>query len=163
LVFAVKLGWLPASGYVSLFDDPVESVRRLALPAIALGSFMGAQLMRQLRGSIVAVRSQDFMRTARAKGLSEWGALRAHGLRNAILPTLTVFGVLLVQTLGGSLIVEVIFVVPGLGRLLVNSVFLRDFPVVQAGALLIAVVALMINLGVDVLYGIIDPRIGRRG
>jgi peptide/nickel transport system permease protein len=160
MLFAVRLGWLPSSGYVSPLEDPVQSLRYMLLPAIALGAGGAGSLTRQIRSSLLEVLREDYVRTARAKGLRGRIVLIRHALRNALIPAVTVLGLSLGHLLGGSLIVESIFLVPGVGSLLVNAIFTRDFPVVQAGTLVIAVMVVFINLGVDMLYGILDPRIG---
>jgi peptide/nickel transport system permease protein len=159
LLFAVQLRWLPASGYVSFFEDPIGCLRTLLLPAFALGLNAAGVLMRQVRSSMLEVLGEDYVRTARAKGLGERTVVLNHALRNALIPTITVLGVTFGRLMGGSLIVESIFLVPGIGSLLVNAIFTRDFPVVQAGALLLVVIAVLSNLVVDVLYGYLDPRI----
>lgn len=159
MLFGVKLGWLPTSGYVSPFESPSESIRHLIMPAIALGASGAGGLTRQLRSSLLEVLREDYIRTARAKGLRGQIVLWRHALRNALIPSVTVLGLSLGHLLGGSLIVESIFLVPGVGSLLVNAIFTRDFPVVQAGTLVIATAVVIVNLGVDVLYGLLDPRI----
>ncbi len=159
MLFGVKLGWFPASGYVSPADDPVESLRHLFLPAVALGATGAGSLTRQVRSSMLDVLQEDYIRTARAKGIRDSGVLVRHALRNALIPSVTVLGLSLGQLFGGSLIIESIFLVPGMGSLLVNAIFTRDFPVVQVGTLMLAFMVVFINLGVDLLYGILDPRI----
>lgn len=159
MLFAVRLDWLPASGYVSPLDNPFQSLRYLFLPALALGAAGAGSLTRQLRSSLLEVLREDYVRTARAKGLRGRTVLMRHALRNALIPSVTVLGLSLGHLLGGSLIIESIFLVPGMGSLLVNAIFTRDFPVVQAGTLVIAVAVVIVNLGVDVLYGLLDPRI----
>jgi peptide/nickel transport system permease protein len=159
LLFAAKLGILPASGYVSVFQNPMQAVLHLLMPALAIGGLAAGQLMRQVRSSVLQVLHQNHVRTAKAKGLTKSAIIRSHVLRNAALPPLTLFGVLLAQLLGGSLIVEQIFLIPGLGQLLVTAVFNRDFPVIQAGVLVAAVVVTVVNLIVDLLYTVVDPRI----
>jgi len=159
LLLGVKVSWFPTSGYVSPFDNPFQSLRHLFLPAVALGAAGAGSLTRQLRSSMLEVLNEDYVRTARAKGLRGWTVLSRHALRNALIPSVTVLGLSLGNLLGGSLIIESIFLVPGVGSLLVNAIFTRDFPVVQAGTLMIAIMVVFINLGVDVLYGILDPRI----
>ena len=159
MLFAVRLDWLPASGYISPLDNPLQSLRYLFLPALALGAAGAGSLTRQLRSSLLEVLREDYVRTARAKGLRGRTVLMRHALRNALIPSVTVLGLSLGHLLGGSLIIESIFLVPGMGSLLVNAIFTRDFPVVQAGTLVIAVAVVIVNLGVDVLYGLLDPRI----
>jgi peptide/nickel transport system permease protein len=163
LIFAVKLHWLPASGYVSIRDDPVQGVRHLLLPAFAMGIGAAASLTRQVRSCLLEVLQEDYVRTARAKGLRERSVLMGHALRNAMIPTITILGLLFSNLVGGSLIVESIFLVPGMGSLLVNAIFTRDFPIVQGGALVIAIVVVLVNLLVDMSYAFIDPRIRLKG
>jgi peptide/nickel transport system permease protein len=159
LVFAVKLRWLPPSGFVSVFADPVEGLRYLALPAIVLGSSHAAVVMRQLRSSLLEVLGQDYVRTARAKGLDERRVILLHALRNALLPVLTVMGLQVGRILGGSVVVETVFAIPGLGRYGVSAIFGHDYPVVQATVLMAAVAVVLANLATDLLYGVLDPRI----
>jgi peptide/nickel transport system permease protein len=159
LIFAVTLGWLPTGGYVSIRDDPVQSIRLLILPALTNGWSIAAILVRQTRSSLLEVMRQDYVRTARAKGLREQRVVIAHALRNALLPVVTVLGLLVGYILGGSVITEQIFSIPGMGRLLVSGVFTRDFPVVQAAVLLIALSVVFANLVTDIAYAWLDPRI----
>lgn len=161
LVFSVGARWLPASGYVSPLEDPLRGLQHLLLPSIALGSAAAGVLMRQVRSSMLEVLREDYVRTARAKGLPERTVLLRHALRNALVPTVTQLGLTLGRLMGGSLIVESIFLVPGVGSYLVQAIFTRDFPVVQAGALVLAIVVILVNLVVDILYGFLDPRIAR--
>lgn len=159
MLFSVKLGWLPSSGYVSPTKDFFGSLRHLFLPALALGLGGAGSLTRQIRSSMLEVLQDDYIRTARAKGLTNRAVLFRHALRNALIPAVTVLGLSMGHLLGGSLIIESIFLIPGVGSLLVNAIFTRDFPVVQAGTLMVAIFVVLINLGVDVLYGLLDPRI----
>lgn len=160
MLFSVRLGWFPASGYVSPLDDPLQSLHHLFLPAFTLAAGGAGGLTRQIRSSLLEVLQEDYVRTARAKGLRGQAVLFRHALRNALIPPVTVLGLSLGSLIGGSLIIESIFLVPGVGSLLVGAIFSRDFPVVQAGTLIIAVAVVLINLGVDVIYGLLDPRIG---
>jgi len=157
--FGVRLGWLPASGYVSPMDDPLGALRHLFMPALAMGVGGAASLTRYLRSSLLEVLGQDYVMTARAKGLRGSYVIVRHALRNALIPFVTVLGLRLGDLFGGSLIIESIFLVPGVGSLMVNAIFTRDFPVIQAGTLVIALIVVVANLGVDVLYGFLDPRI----
>ena len=159
MLLAVKLKWLPASGYVSPLEDPLGTLKYLFKPALALGVASAATLTRQLRSSLLEVLREDYVLTARAKGLRGRTVVARHALRNALIPFVTVLGLSLGHLFGGSLIIESIFLVPGVGSLLVNAIFTRDFPVIQAGTLVIALVVVLVNLGVDVLYGFLDPRI----
>jgi peptide/nickel transport system permease protein len=151
IVFGVKLGWLPISGYGGL--------DHLVMPAFVLGGFYAAQVSRLTRTSLLDVLAQDYVRTGRAKGLTGRALLFKHALRNAALPVLTVLGLHFGQMLGGALIVESIFAWPGMGRLAVQAVLGRDFPVVQGAAIMGAAVFIAVNLTVDLLYGWVDPRL----
>lgn len=159
MLFGVRLGWLPASGYVSPIENPLGSIEHLLMPAVALGAAGAGTLTRQLRSSLLEVLREDYVLTARAKGLRGNYVITRHALRNALIPSVTVLGLSLGNLFGGSLIIESIFLVPGVGSLLVNAIFTRDFPIIQAGTLIIALVVVLVNLGVDVLYGFLDPRI----
>ena len=159
LVFSLYLRVLPPGGYVSIMDDPAEGIRRLLMPAVALGAALAASLTRMTRSSMLEVMGQDYIKTARAKGLAERTVIVAHALRNALIPTVTVMGLQIGQLLGGALIIEEIFSLPGVGRLTIHAVYDRDFPLVQGAVLFIAMVFTMVNLLVDILYVYLDPRI----
>jgi peptide/nickel transport system permease protein len=161
LLFAATLGWLPPGGYASPLDDPVESLRRLILPAATAGVVTGAILTRFVRSSVLEATNAEHVRLARAKGLPAHYVLRHHILRNAWIPIVTVTGLQLGTLLGGIVIVEVVFSWPGLGREALSAVERRDYPVLQGAVLLIAAAFLLINLLVDLLYTKLDPRIGR--
>jgi peptide/nickel transport system permease protein len=156
---AVRFHLLPASGFVSLSENPIEWLKHMLLPAIALGGNVMAGLLRFLRSSLLEVLGEEYIRTARAKGLREHAVILIHALKPSLIPVITVLGLNFGLLLGGSLIVESIFLVPGVGSLIITGIFQRDFPVVQAGALVIAVAVVFINLSVDVLYAYLDPRI----
>ena len=158
-LFGVTLRWLPISGYTDPFEEPLRGLRSLTLPAITLGLALAAVIMRTLRSSLLEVLAEDYVRTARAKGLSEWGVMRGHALKNALLPVVTVLGLQLGTLIGGAVITEYVFALPGVGRLVVDAVFARDYPLVQGVVLLIAVGFILSNLLVDLLYCWIDPRI----
>lgn len=151
IVFGVQLGWLPVSGY--------GSALHLLMPASVLGGFYAAQVSRLTRTSLLEVLTQDFVRTARAKGLAARSVLLKHVLRNAALPVLTVLGLDFGRMLSGAVVVETVFAWPGMGRLAVQAVLGRDFPVVQGAAIMGAVVFLTVSLTIDLLYGFIDPRL----
>jgi ABC-type dipeptide/oligopeptide/nickel transport system permease component len=151
LLFAVRLGWTPASG--------IGDWRNLVLPAATLGFFSTAKIMRLTRGAMLEVLSADFMRTARAKGLTAQRVSLGHGLRNALLPVVTQLGVELGTLLSGAIITETVFAWPGVGRLAVQAVFERDFPVVESVVLIAATIFVLLNLAVDLLYAVLDPRI----
>ena len=160
--FGVKLRWLPISGYTDPFEDPIHGLRSLVLPAVTLGLALAAVITRTLRSSMLEALAEDYVRTARAKGLSEWTVIRGHVLKNALIPVVTVLGLQLGTLIGGAVITEYVFALPGVGRLVVDAVFARDYPLVQGVVLLIAVGFIVSNLLVDVLYGLIDPRIRYR-
>ncbi|HKA60804.1 MAG TPA: ABC transporter permease [Methylomirabilota bacterium] len=161
-VFGVTLRWLPISGYVDPLEEPWDGLRSLALPAITLGLALAAVITRTLRSSMLEALSEDYIRTARAKGLSDGAVIRRHALKNALIPVVTVLGLQLGTLIGGAVITEYVFALPGVGRLVVDAVFARDYPLVQGVVLLIAVGFIVSNLMVDLLYGWIDPRIRHR-
>ncbi|HEY2994894.1 MAG TPA: ABC transporter permease [Methylomirabilota bacterium] len=158
-VFGVTLRWLPISGYTDPLEDPVGGLRSLVLPAVTLGLALAAVVTRTLRSSLLEALAEDYVRTARAKGLSEGRVVRGHVLKNALIPVVTVLGLQLGTLIGGAVITEYVFALPGVGRLVVDAVFARDYPLVQGVVLLIAVGFIVSNLCVDILYGFIDPRI----
>ena len=160
--FGVKLRWLPISGYIDPLEDMLPGLRSLVLPALTLGLALAAVVTRTLRSSMLDALSEDYVRTARAKGLSESSIIRGHVLKNALIPVVTVLGLQLGTLIGGAVITEYVFALPGVGRLVVDAVFARDYPLVQGVVLLIAVGFILSNLAVDVLYGWIDPRIRYR-
>ena len=159
LLFSVTLGWLPPAGYVPLTEDPLGWLLRILMPAFTVGIVSGSILTRYVRSSVLETLGSDHARTARAKGLPGSLVMRRHVLRNAMLPLVTIGGVQLATLLGGLVVVEVVFAWPGLGRLVFDAVQARDYPVIQGAVLLIAVMFLLINLAVDLLYAWIDPRI----
>ena len=160
--FGVTLRWLPISGYVDPMEEFWDGMRSLALPAITLGLALAAVITRTLRSSMLEALSEDYIRTARAKGLSDGAVIRRHALKNALIPVVTVLGLQLGTLIGGAVITEYVFALPGVGRLVVDAVFARDYPLVQGVVLLIAVGFILSNLMVDLLYGWIDPRIRHR-
>lgn len=160
-VFAVKLGWLPVAGYRPLSAGLWQSLRYLILPAVTLGAAQGAFLGRMTRSMLLDVLGQDYIRTARAKGLDTQAVLLRHALRNAFIPLLTIIGLMFAALMSGAVVTEQIFDIPGMGRLLIQAVTRRDFPLVQGAVLIIAALYVLINLGVDLLYGLVDPRIQR--
>ncbi len=159
LLLTSTLGWLPSSGYVALTDDPLGWLAHVAMPAATVGLVAASIMTRFVRSAVLEVLGSDYTRTARAKGLRERIVLVRHVLRNAMIPVLTIGGVQLATMLGGVIVVEVVFAWPGLGRLVYESVRARDYPVVQGAVLLVAAMFLLVNLLVDVLYAVIDPRI----
>jgi len=157
--FSVQLRWVPASGYVGLFDDPVRNLSLMALPAITIGVGLGAILTRYLRASLIETLNQDYVRTALAKGVPGLAVVTRHALRNALIPVITAFGLQLGTLLGGAIITEQIFSIPGFGRLLVDAVSTRDLPVIQGVVLIAAVAVFLVSFVVDLLYAAADPRI----
>jgi peptide/nickel transport system permease protein len=159
LLFGVTLGWLPTQGYVSLFDDPLEGLRHMLLPAFSLGITSCALIMRQTRSAMLEVLAQDYIRTARAKGLAERVIIWIHALRNSLLPVVTVLGLQTGRIFAGAVVIETLFRVPGMGQLMVQAVFQQDFLVVQGSVLVMALAVLLANLATDVAYAWLDPRI----
>jgi peptide/nickel transport system permease protein len=159
LVFSIWLGWLPSSGYVSPADNLVGNLKGMILPAISLGSVVAAEIMRQLRSSMLEVLGEEFVQTARAKGVPEFQVIVRHVLRNALIPVVTLLGMRIGRLIGGIVIIEVVFSLPGIGRLLMNAVLFNDFPVLQTGVLLVALAVTLLNLLADVSYSFLDPRI----
>lgn len=159
LFFAASLEWLPSGGYTPLSEDPWEWFRHLILPAVTVGVVSGSMLTRFVRSSAIEALGQDYTRTADAKGLPARLVLRRHVLRNALVPVVTVAGIQLAYLLSGVVVIEVVFTWKGLGLLALQAVKDRDYPVLQGAVLLFAVVFLVVNLVVDLLYAVIDPRI----
>jgi peptide/nickel transport system permease protein len=158
-LFATTLGWLPTSGYRPLFDDPAGWLRHIVLPGLTVGLVAAAIMTRYIRSAVLEVASAGYVRTARSKGLPPRVVTFRHTVRNALIPILTITGIQLATILGGVIVVEVVFAWPGLGRLVFNAVAARDYPVIQGAVLLIAALFLLINLIVDALYAVADPRI----
>ncbi|SFF49848.1 peptide/nickel transport system permease protein [Blastococcus tunisiensis] len=161
LVFAGTLGWLPSGGFVPIGEDPLEWLQRLVMPAVVTGVVSGSVITRFVRSSMLEALGSDHVRTAQAKGLPTRQVFTWHVLRNALLPLVTVTGVQLAYLLSGVVVVEIVFSWPGLGQLALQAVQARDYPVLQGAVLLFALVFLVINLVVDLLYTAIDPRIRR--
>jgi peptide/nickel transport system permease protein len=159
LVFAVMLGWLPSGRYTDIGDDPIDHFRRMIMPSFALGFSSAALLARLVRSSMLDVLGEDYVRTARAKGVAARHVVTRHALRNALIPAVTVIGYSIGTLLGGAVVTETVFTLPGMGRLVVQSVLRRDFPVIQGAVMLIAAGYVFANLAVDILYVYIDPRI----
>ena len=160
LLFAVQLRWLPAaSTYVSVFESPWEALRNVLLPAITLGVYVSGIFARFLRASLLGELKADYVRTARSKGLPERDVVGRHVMRNALLPFVTIVGLMMANFIGGTVVTESVFTYPGLGRLLIQAISTRDYPLIQGCILFILVVFVLINLLVDVLYAYIDPRI----
>ena len=163
LLFSLTLRWLPPIGYVTLQESVVDNLRHLIMPAVALGLPLGATIMRFARSALLEVLGQDYIRTARAKGLRYTKVVLSHGLRNALIPVITITGIQVGRLLGGAVIVEQIFALPGLGRYTFDAIGQRDYPVVQGTVLVFTVVFILVNLLVDLLYGFVDPRIKLAG
>ncbi|MGX1787650.1 ABC transporter permease [Bosea sp. NPDC055332] len=159
LVFAVSLGWLPSGGFTAFSQSPGEWLRCMILPALTLGLVQVGFIARMARASMLDTLGQDYVRTADAKGLAKLRVVLGHALPNALIPILTVIGIVSGALLGGAVIVEQVFSIPGIGRLIVGAIAARDFPVLQGGLLFLAVVYLSINLVVDILYAVVDPRV----
>ncbi len=159
LLFAVTLGWLPANGWTAWSEDPWRATRSLILPVLTLALGQAAGLVRMVRGSVLEVMSQDYVRTARSKGLFEGVVMQRHILRNAMVSILTLVGIQFGQLLAGGIVVETVFALPGLGKLGLDAVQRTDFPLVQGVVLVIAALIVLANLIVDLLYGALDPRI----
>lgn len=160
LLFAQRLRWLPASGFVPLQEDPRSNVQHLVLPAITLSLGFSVVISRVVRASMLEVLSEDYIRTARAKGLDERRVLIRHALRAALLPTITIIGLETGHLLGGAVVTETIFALPGMGRLLIDGVLSRDFPMVQGTTLILAILLVCANLVADLTYAAVDPRVG---
>jgi len=163
LLVSVRLGWLPASGFVPLAEDPVGNLKRMLMPALVLGTALAAVLMRQTRNAMIEILSADYIRTARSKGLAGFTVVVRHALRNGLIPVVTILGLQMGALMGGAVVTESIFVLPGFGRLIVEAVFTRDYPVVQGVVLITASSYVLINLLVDVSYTVLNPRIRIRG
>ena len=158
-IFTVKLGWFPASGYGDPDSTFGERIQHLLLPAIVLGVLNSALIIRFTRASLLDILGEDYVRTARAKGLPERVVMIKHVLRNALVPIITVLGLTLALMIGGTVVTETVFNLPGVGNLVVRGVLRRDYPVIQGTLLMIAAVYVFINLAIDLLYTLVDPRI----
>lgn len=158
LLISVNLGWLPASGYRPFFEDPLNSIKTMLMPAFVLGNALAATLMRHTRSAMLSVLSADYIRTARAKGLSERSVVLEHSFRNAVLPIVTLSALLFGELLAGAVLTEQIFTIPGFGKLIVDAVFTRDYAVVQGVVLCTAIGFILMNLLADILYVVLNPR-----
>jgi len=159
LTFAVKLRWLPAAGYVPLAESPIDTLRYLVMPAVSLGFSQAAVIARMTRASMLDALRDDFVRTARSKGLPEGRVVVRHALRNALIPVLTVIGLSIATVAGGVVVTETVFNIPGAGRLVIESVQRRDYPVLQGAVIAVAFVYALVNLLVDLSYLGLDPRV----
>jgi peptide/nickel transport system permease protein len=159
LLVSVNLGWLPASGFESIFVDPVRSLQTMIMPSFVLGTALAATLMRHTRSAMLGVLSADYIRTARAKGLSPREVVLSHSFRNALLPVVTLSALLFGELLAGAVLTEQIFTIPGFGKLIVDAVFNRDYAVVQGVVMCTAVGFILMNLVADILYVLLNPRL----
>lgn len=159
LLFAVTFSWLPSGGYTPITENPVEHFQGMLLPALALGTTTAGLLARLVRTSMLEVLREDYVRTAFAKGLEDRAVVVRHALRNALIPAITIIGGSVGALLGGAVVTETVFTIPGMGRLVVQSIARRDYPVIQGTIMVIAAVYVLVNLIVDILYLFVDPRI----
>ncbi len=159
LIVSVELGWLPASGYTPFLEDPIENLKKMIMPAIVLGTSVAAIVMRQMRSAMLDSLGADYVRTARAKGMPERRVVWSHALRNSLLTVVTIVGLQLGILISGAVVTETVFVIPGFGKLTLDSVLQRDFALVQAVVLVVTFGYVLINLLVDVLYSVLNPRI----
>jgi len=163
VLFSVHLGWLPTGGYVPFTTDPIGWLRSATLPAVALALMQAGLLTRITRSTMLEVLNQDYIRTARAKGLPEWVVVGRHALANVMMPIVTMIGLVLSVLLSGSIVIETIFGVPGIGSLLGSAISNRDYPMIQGGLLFVTTALLLLNIVIDLLYTSLDPRIRVRG
>jgi len=157
-LFAVTLRLLPSSGYVPIHESLFQNLRHMALPAFTLGMWLSASVMRMVRAAMIEVLEQDYIRTARSMGFSEKFILWSHALKNVLVPVVTILGLQIGRLIGGAVVTETIFALPGIGRLAVNSIFTRDYPPIQAVVLVMAISVLLTSLVVDILYSLLNPR-----
>jgi peptide/nickel transport system permease protein len=163
LLVSLRLGWLPSGRFVHLWDDPAENLRRMLLPGLALGTAVAAVVMRTARAAMLDAVNTDYVRTARAKGLGPRAVIVRHALRNALVPIVTVIGLQAGYLLGGSVVIEQVFSLPGVGRLALQAITSRDYALLQGTILFVAAAFVLVNLLVDLLYARLDPRIGYGG
>jgi peptide/nickel transport system permease protein len=161
-VFAVRLGWLPTSGRANFLEDPLQSLRHLALPALALGSGLAAILARYTRTAVTEVMGHEYIRTARAKGLPGSTVIVRHALRNALIPVVTIAALQVGNLLAGAVVVEQVYTRPGLGRLVVEAILSRDYLIVQSALVVLVAIFVAVNLAADLAYGFLDPRVRHR-
>ncbi len=159
MLLSVRLGWLPPSGYVPFFEDPIANLKLMIMPVITVGTAQAALVMRQTRTAMLQILSQDYIRTARAKGAGEGRVILSHALRNSMIPVITVVGLQMGALIGGAVVTETVFSLPGLGRMIVDGIFVRDFPVVQGAILVVVLGVLLVNLVTDLSYTLVDRRI----
>ena len=161
--FSIIIHILPASGYVPFFEDPIRNLTVMVLPVLSIGIAFMASLVRQTRSALLEVLNQDYILTAKAKGLQGWVVLWKHALRNAMIPVITVISMQIGRMIGGAVIAETVFLLPGMGKLLVDGINTRDYPLVMAQILFLALVIILVNTAVDIIYLFIDPRISHSG
>ncbi len=159
LLFAVKLGWLPTGGYIPLTTDPIGWLRTSTMPAISLALLQMGLLARITRSTMLEVLRQDYIRTARAKGLPRRQVVFKHALANALIPVVTIIGIIVSLLISGSVVTETLFSIPGIGQLLTEAVLNRDYPMVQGGLLIVTALLVLVNIGVDLCYAVLDPRV----
>jgi peptide/nickel transport system permease protein len=159
IVFAVDLRWLPTGGYIALWADPLGWLATSTMPAISLALLLAGLLARITRSTMLEVLRQDYIRTARAKGLPDRTVVLKHALANALIPITTVVGIIVSLLISGSVVIETLFSIPGIGQLLTQAVLNRDYPMVQGGLLITTALLVLINIGVDVGYALLDPRV----
>ncbi|MBR0672651.1 ABC transporter permease [Neoroseomonas soli] len=159
ILFAVHLGWLPSGGYVAFREDPMGWLASMTMPAFSLAMLQAGLLARITRSSMLEVLRQDYIRTARAKGLPQGKVVLKHALSNAMIPIVTVVGIIVSLLLSGAVVTEALFSLPGMGQLLTQAVLSRDYPMVQGGLLLVTTFLVLVNISVDVLYAVLDPRV----
>jgi peptide/nickel transport system permease protein len=159
LFFSVRMRWLPSGGYVPITEDPIQHWKAMIMPAFALGFSSAALLARMVRSTMLEVLREDYVRTAFAKGIANRQVVIRHALRNALIPVITVIGASMGGLLGGAVVTELVFTIPGMGRLVVQSISRRDFPVIQGAVMIIAGIYVLVNLLVDILYVYVDPRV----
>ena len=158
-IFSVQLKWLPSMGYTPFTQDPIACLKSLTLPSVAIAFGSAAVLIRYVKVSVMEQERQDYVKTAQSKGVPSKKILRGHVLRNSLIPVLTIFGMTITDVLGGSIIIENVFSLPGIGRLISSSINSRDLPLIQGLVLYLAMIVVLCNFVVDVLYSVIDPRI----
>jgi peptide/nickel transport system permease protein len=163
LIFAITLRWLPASGFVPFLEDPIENLKRMLLPSFVLAASLGAVLLRQIRSGMIGALGSDYVRTARAKGLHERQVVLGHALRNSLIIVVTILGLELGALISGAVITESVFLIPGFGRLIIEAIMRRDYPMIQGAALVSAIAYIAINFGVDILYSALNPKVRMTG
>jgi peptide/nickel transport system permease protein len=159
ILFAVDLRWLPTGGYVAFTADPIGWLATSTMPAVSLALLLAGLLARITRSTMLEVLRQDYIRTARAKGLPNRTVVVKHALANALIPIVTVVGIIVSLLISGSVVVETLFSIPGIGQLLTQAVLNRDYPMVQGGLLITTALLVLVNIGVDVCYAMLDPRV----